>query len=60
MAVKAIKVAVTDTFIDDPHALIDRIIELNRTHNSLQPLREKALSSKATTWKLDAQGLLTH
>jgi hypothetical protein len=64
MAVNAIEIAATDTFmaspsVDDPHSLIDRIIELNRTHDSLQLFREKALAGKAT-WQLNAQGLLTH
>ena len=65
MAANAIEVAATDTFmatppVNEPYSLIDRIIELNRTHDSLQPFREKALSSKATPWELNAQGLVTH
>jgi hypothetical protein len=64
ITVNAIEIAATNTFIaspsvDNPHSLINRIIELNRTHDSLQPFREKALAGKAT-WQLDAQGLLTH
>jgi hypothetical protein len=60
-----IEIAATNTFMalplaDEPHSLINRIIELNRTHDSLQLFRERALSSKATPWKLNAQGLLTH
>jgi hypothetical protein len=65
MAISAIEIAATNTFmaspsVDDPHSLINRIIKLNRTHDSLQPFREKALSCKTTLWKLNAQGLLTH
>jgi hypothetical protein len=42
MAISAIKIAATNTFmalplVDNPHSLINRIIKLNRTHDSLQP-----------------------
>ena len=52
LAVNAIEVAATDTFmalppLDEPHSLIDRIIEVNRSHESLQLFRDQALTGKS-------------
>jgi transposase InsO family protein len=63
LAINTIEIATSDTFmapppLDEPHALIDRILDANRTHESLQPIRDQAQSDIGSHWTLTGEGLL--
>jgi len=46
--------------IDNPYAVVDRVIKLNREHEVLRPYREKAQSPKPRAYTINHEGLLLY